>query len=146
MKIIETGIFIQASREKVWEVLSDLGKYSEWNPFIPGISGELKEGARLLVRIAIPGGSPIDLAPIVKIAEPGVELRWLGRLWIPGLLDGEHSFRIEEAGEGHVHLVQSEIFRGILVPFLPSSLFERTRQGFEEMDRALKERVEGTGS
>lgn len=86
----------------------------------------------------------MDFAPMVKSAEPGEELRWLGRLWIPGLLDGDHSFRIEEAGEGHVHLMQSETFRGVLAPFLPSSLIERTRQGFEDMNRALKERVESS--
>jgi len=142
LKVIEAGVFVQASSEKVWRVLSDLGKYPEWNPFILMISGELEEGARLSVKIGLPEGRPMTFSPVVRVAKPGVELRWLGHLWFPGLFDGEHSFRIDEAGKGHVHLMQSEHFRGILVPFLPASFFERTRQGFEEMNRALKERVE----
>ncbi len=144
MKVIEAGVLIQASPEKVWGVLSELGKYPEWNPFILMISGELKEGARLSVKIALPGGRPMAFSPVVSVAIPEVEMRWLGHLWFPGLFDGEHSFRIDEAGEGHVHLMQSEHFRGILVPFLPASFFERTRRGFEEMNWALKERVESS--
>jgi len=68
--------------------------------------------------------------------------RWLGHLFIPGLFDGEHAFRLELAGAGLTRLRQSEQFRGILVPLLPRAMYERTRQGFEAMNRALKEQVE----
>ena len=80
--------------------------------------------------------------PTVREASPGRELRWLGHRWLPGLFDGEHVFRIEPAEEGQTRFRQSEQFRGILVPLLPNTMYEKTRRGFEEMNRALKKRVE----
>ena len=43
--------------------------------------------------------------PTVLVAEGPKELRWLGRLLLPGMFDGEHSFRIH-AGEEGVRLVR----------------------------------------
>lgn len=80
--------------------------------------------------------------PTVREALPARELRWLSHLWLPGLFDGEHVFRIEPPGEGQSRLRQSEQFRGVLVPLFPTAMYERTRRGFEAMNRALKERVE----
>jgi hypothetical protein len=67
-------------------------------------------------------------------------IRWLGRLWIPGLFDGEHSFSMIRNPDGSVTFVQAETFRGILVPLLKRSLEKDTKRGFEEMNRALKAR------
>lgn len=130
------------SSEQVWSVLTDFAKYPEWNPFIQEASGEAKTGARLKVRIHPPDGGPMTFRPTVCEASPGRELRWLGHLWLPGLFDGEHAFRIEPAGAGQARFRQSEQFRGILVPLFPSAMYERTRRGFEAMNRALRETVE----
>lgn len=67
------------------------------------------------------------------------ELRWLGRLWLPGIFDGEHIFEIEPVDADRVRFVQCEQFNGILVPFFN---LDGTRRGFEAMNRALKERAE----
>ena len=47
MKEIRTEIEIAASRSRVWQVLADFSRYSEWNPFIREAKGEAKEGAKL---------------------------------------------------------------------------------------------------
>jgi len=44
-------IEIDAPPERIWAVVTDFGAYQEWNPFIRRISGELREGARLEVKI-----------------------------------------------------------------------------------------------
>jgi hypothetical protein len=80
--------------------------------------------------------------PTVLVAEPRQELRWLGRLWLPGLFDGEHSFSIEPLDEGRVRFVQRERFTGLLLPLLSKMLDGDTRRGFEEMNQALKVRAE----
>jgi hypothetical protein len=142
VKIIETDILILGSPERVWKVLTDFAKYPDWNPFIQKASGEAQTGARLKVRMVPPDGKPMTFQPTVRIASPGVELRWLGHLGFPGLFDGEHVFRIEQTGQNQVRFRQTEQFRGILVPLFPKTLYERTKRGFEEMNRALKETVE----
>jgi hypothetical protein len=71
-------------------------------------------------------------------AEPNRELRWLGRLLVPGLFDGKHIFIIEPLGAERVCFIQREIFTGMLVPLLSGTL----DRGFEEMNQALKNRAE----
>jgi hypothetical protein len=61
---------------------------------------------------------------------------------VPGLFGGEHSFVIQPLGENRVRFVQREAFRGLLVPLFARSLDNSTLRGFEEMNRALKERAE----
>ena len=138
---IRTQIGIEAAPEEVWRVLADFGAFPEWNPLIREISGEAKPGARLRVTIQPPGASPMAFQPTVTACEPLRELRWLGRVLIPGLLDGEHSFAIQALGPRRVRFLHAETFSGLLVPFF-GGMLEKTRQGFEEMNRALKARVE----
>ena len=143
MREISTEIEINAPAGSVWTVLTDFQRYPEWNPFIPDAQGDVREGARLRVRIEPPGGRGMTFRPTVRRVREDRELRWLGHLFVPGLFDGEHIFELESAGEGTTRFVQRERFKGILVPILWGSLETNTRRGFEEMNAALKARVEG---
>lgn len=139
---LHTEIEIAAPAEQVWNVLADFPAYPDWNPFIPRISGPLTTGERLDVRLQPPGGPGMTLRPTVLEAAPGRALRWLGRLGIPGVFDGEHRFFIEPLGDGRVRFIQSERFSGVLAPLLLRLVGEKTRQGFEAMNQALKARAE----
>jgi hypothetical protein len=142
MHEIVTEIEIAAGAGDVWAVLTDFARYPEWNPFITRISGELREGARLEARMVPPGSGGMTFRPRVVALTPEAELRWLGSLGVPGIFDGEHAFRIQPAGPGRVRFIHSERFSGFLVPLLRRWLDGGTRQGFEAMNRALKQRAE----
>jgi hypothetical protein len=141
MKEITSAIEIEATPQRVWEILTDFDAYPAWNPFIRRASGRPEPGAKLEVRIEPPGGRGMTFKPTVLAAEPDRELRWLGHLLLPKIFDGEHSFRIEPVGEGRVRFVQAERFTGALVPLFGKTL-EQTRRGFEQMNQALKDRAE----
>jgi hypothetical protein len=132
---------IEASKERVWDVLADFSSYPEWNPFIKRISGEPTVGAQLEARLEPPGGKGITIRPKVLSAAPGQELKWLGHLLIPGIFDGEHHFLIQDLGQGRTRFIQQEVFKGVLVP-LTGRILEKTGEGFEQMNKALKERAE----
>jgi hypothetical protein len=142
MKELHSEVEINAPAERVWQLLTDFTSYPRWNPFIRSISGEPTTGERLEVRIEPPDGRGMTFKPTVLNAEPNRELRWLGHLLVPGLFDGEHSLAIQPLEENRVRFIQSETFRGLLVPLFSRSLDNNTRRGFEEMNRALKERAE----
>ena len=142
MKELHSQIEINASAERVWSILTDFASYPQWNPFIRRISGEPTTGERLQVRLEPPESRGITLRPKVLNAEPNHQLRWLGQLFVPGLFDGEHSFVIQSLEEDRVRFVQREAFRGLLVALFVRSLDNSTLRGFEEMNRALKERAE----
>ena len=142
MKELHSEIEIQASDERVWQVLTNFADFPQWNPFMRRASGEARPGARLEVHIQPSGASGMTFKPTVLKAEPNRELRWLGRLLIPGLFDGEHILTIEPLAANRVRFVQREIFTGLLVPLFARGLDTGTRRGFEEMNRALKARAE----
>lgn len=139
---LHTEIEINASAELTWAVLSDFAAYPEWNPFIRSVAGEPQPGARLQIVVQPSGGKAMRFSPLVLAAQAGRELRWRGRLLLPGVFDGEHRFAIEPLGENRVRFQHSERFSGLLVGMLRASLERDTRRGFEEMNVALKRRAE----
>lgn len=141
MREIRTDIEIAAPPAEVWSVLMAFDAYGDWNPFMPSIQGDARSGERLTVEIEPPGGRRMTFKPTVLAAEPNQELRWIGRLLLPGLFDGEHALRIEPIDARRSRFVQQERFTGILVGLFHRTL-DKTELGFEQMNAALKERVE----
>ena len=142
MKSIHSQIQIHATAEKVWQVLTDLNAYPQWNPFITSAKGEILTGSRLRIRIAPPGSKAMTFRPIITSVDPARELRWLGRLLLTGLFDGEHVFTIQPMDTDRIQFVQHENFTGLLVPLVWRKLEAGTRKGFELMNTALKRKVE----
>jgi hypothetical protein len=143
MEELATETEIAASAAAVWSILTDFPAHPSWNPFIREIEGELREGARLRVRLQPPSGRAMTFTPVAKTVTPERELRWLGRLVLPGVFDGEHRFTITALEPNRVQFEQAERFSGMLVPLLRRGL-ARTKAGFEAMNEALKRRAEGT--
>lgn len=137
-----SAIDIDAPAERIWDILTDFDAYSEWNPFITRIAGTPRVNERLDVHLQPPGGMAITLHPILLEVAPGDTLRWLGRLLLPGVFDGEHHFVLESLGPDRTRLVQQERFNGLLVGVFASSLDQHTLAGFHAMNAALKLRAE----
>lgn len=134
---IHTSITIKSTPEKVWAVFTNFQAYPDWNPSIKSLNGEVKVGEK--IEVALEG---MKFKPKVLVFEKNKELEWLGHLLFPGLFDGKHRFLIIERGNGTITFEQSEKFRGILVPLLRKKLMTDVKAKFEEMNSALKEKVE----
>lgn len=137
---IETSILINAPAHRIREILSDTSRYSEWNPFVRSIAGGLSPGKKIRVELSPPGGGGMKFAPIVLRSDEN-EIRWRGKVLIPGIFDGEHYFRFEPISEEVTRFVHGEDFSGITVRFLKGAL-RKTKHGFELMNLALKKRAE----
>jgi hypothetical protein len=144
MRTIEATTVIDAPVSAVWQVLTTGEAYSDWNPFITSVSGDLALGSRPALRLAPPGKRAMTFRPRITDASPEKGLRWIGHLVMPGLCDAEHEFLLAPSGSGGTQLVQRETFRGVLVPLL-GSMVEPTREGFEAMNKALRQRAEAQG-
>ena len=83
------------------------------------------------------------MKPTVTVNEPGTAFGWLGRLGgVPRLFDGAHRFELEPIdGGSRTRFVQSERFRGVLLPFVRRAILPATLQGFQAMNRALADRA-----
>jgi len=140
-KSIKTEIIINASAATVWKILTDFGRYPEWNPFILRTEGQLAPGQRLRNTLKN-GNSQIVFKPVVQEVTPGRSFSWLGSLFIKGLFDGRHYFSIEEIGPGQVKLLHGEDFSGILSGIFLKQIVQETRNNFIAMNQALKQRAE----
>lgn len=141
---ISTSIEIHAPAERVWSILLDFAAYPDWNPFVREICGGAQVGERLRVRLARTPTASVTFHPRVTRLEPLRELSWRGRLGLPRLFDGDHSFTLAPRPDGSVRFTQAERFRGLLVPLVWRRLAPNTRTQFERMNAALGARAEAT--
>ena len=140
---LRAEIEIDADPAQVWAVLMNFDAYPDWNPFITSIQGERTVGARLRARLQPAGGRGITMSPTVTVHEPGTAFGWLGKLGgVPHLFDGAHRFELQPIdGGARTRFVQSERFRGILLPLVRRSILPATLSGFEAMNQAWAERA-----
>ena len=136
-KQINTSITIAARKETIWEILMDVDSYPEWNPFISSITGGLKEGNKIQVKL-----QGMTFQPKILTLKENLEFKWLGHFWFKGLFDGMHQFKLIDNGDGTTRFEQNEHFSGILVRLFAKTLEKNTKLGFEEMNTALKLRAE----
>jgi hypothetical protein len=135
-KIITTHLTVNATAEDVWATLTDLASYNTWNPFITNAAGNLTVGERLDLKIQPAGGRAMAFRPWVTAVEEHHYIEWLGRLTMPGIFDGRHSFKLTPMGGSRTLVQQSETFTGALVPFT-GPMLARTKAGFVAMNEAL---------
>jgi hypothetical protein len=138
---ISTAVEIDAPPARVWSVLVDLSSYKEWNPFIVDASGKVAVGEKLSLQMALPGRDPMSISPRLLVVEPERELRWKGRLVVPGLFDGEHVFELTPLANGRTRVDHWERFAGVLLPIARSMVYDATVESFHALNAALAQRA-----
>lgn len=143
MKELYTEVMIDAAAERVFQILTDVTRYREWNPLIVSARGKVAPGEKLDIRIRPPGKSDQPYVVEVLRVVPEREFVWLGHMKMKGILDGMHFFELFPEGTNRVRLVHREEFRGLLVPLVWGAFLDtRMREGFEALNRNLKELAE----
>ncbi|WP_287153155.1 SRPBCC domain-containing protein [Candidatus Solincola tengchongensis] len=142
-KEMVTSVVIKASPRRVWEVLTDLSSYSEWNPMIRRAEGEIRKGARLKVHFRPEGRRKGRIFhPLLRVVDAERELRWGGRSLFPWVFDFEHYWVLEPRSEGATLLRHGAVVRGLLAPLVMPVMERMSRRPFQAMNRAHKERAE----
>lgn len=142
MKEVRSEIEINSYPESVWRILIDFAAYDQWNPFINKIIGPPTEGSKIDIYIETPSGKNRKYSPRITKVEEGRELRWFGKSSLPGFLNAEHIFIIEELQPERVRFIQRELFDGLLTRVFGKGVDTDIRQGFQDMNDALKKRAE----
>ncbi|MEM6261980.1 MAG: SRPBCC domain-containing protein [Bacteroidota bacterium] len=140
MKEIRTEIIINASPEKVWNVLTDFEAYESWNPFIVSIEGKQAVGERLTNTMVSNGKAQVFKPKILQFQQNDT-FEWLGSLPLR-LFTGRHYFILKDLGNGRTKLIHGEHFGGLLRGMIMKKIGEETQQSFLKMNRALKQRAE----
>jgi hypothetical protein len=145
---LRTFVDIDATPERVWQVLMDLPTYPEWNPFVTNAGGTFEVGERLSFTM-----SPLNpllrgtLRPTVVEVTPYRRLEFrvqYGKLGVPGLFGSDHTLTLVENEDGTVRLWEEVRFRGLLVPLVSRSLNRDSSPAVDAMNEVLKNRIERT--
>lgn len=129
---------IDAPPERVWEVIVDLPRYPEWNPFTIDVRSSLREGdpVDLTVRMSRLGRTLVQREHVREVT-PHRRLRWgmeLGSRW---LLSGERDQRLEPLPNGRTRYVTEDVIAGALAPLVFALFGPSLQEGFTAMASAL---------
>jgi uncharacterized protein YndB with AHSA1/START domain len=151
MKPVQSEILIEAPPRRVFEVLLDVDRYPQWNPFTPWISvssQEFEVGREFDLHCQMTPRQLLENEREVVLALDRHRLqlcmgtsRTRGR---PGI----RSFRWQRcfpADGGGTRFVNSERFEGPLAPLVYLLYGRKLARAFEVYGRALKRRAEGEG-
>jgi hypothetical protein len=136
---VTNGVTVEGTKAEIWDVLTDLDGYDDWNPVLRNASGGTGEGDRLRLDLVLPGHDPVSLEPKVLVSRPDRKLWWQDRLVVPGLRDWEYEIILEPVENGRVLAVQQLRSEGLLSPFTDDAA---AREALELIAEALRERVE----
>jgi len=134
---IVTEALLPAKPEQVWQVLTDGAQYSDWNPFIVNVEGRFEEGESLKNTMQPQPGKQVVFKPEIIEAKVNEELRWVGRVAIPGIFDGEHYFLLKPH-KGQTRFIHGEKLSGFALWFINTDQY---LENFKAMNIALSNRL-----
>jgi len=76
----ESSFEIKAPAKRVWQILTTLDRYPEWNPQIPKAAGVIQEGATIHLRLVLSGKPPLNVSATIERAQPDALLTWRGHM------------------------------------------------------------------
>ncbi|CAL9649746.1 hypothetical protein SUDANB95_06551 [Actinosynnema sp. ALI-1.44] len=136
---LRTEILIDAPPGAVWAVLTDFGRYREWNSLIEYVSGTAEEGAEVRTRAA--WGSPAERefeGRITAVRPPSLLASEGGD---PELFFGRHRWELTPEGTG-TRMVNREVWTGPLAESVHAQSKDLLTAEFEAFNQALKAEVE----
>ena len=143
MHHIRTEVFLAASPEAVWKVLTDFDHFHEWNPLNLKASGKAALGARIPMTVFNPvrPSSPVKMTVQITRFEPARALEWVGH--VPLVFRGQHIFELTPK-DGGTHLLHGEDQSGLLSrSFSPEVIRDKFVPGYEACNKALAKRLGG---
>jgi hypothetical protein len=137
---IEHRLGIAAPAEVIWEVISDLERWAEWNPLYVQAQGRLRIGGQLTLTEAIPGREHKTITPSVVDWVPDAQILWRMSETF-GLLKRLRYFEIETLSEEGCIFANGEDWFGRPARYVAPAHRRAMRQGFEALGEAVRERA-----
>jgi uncharacterized protein YndB with AHSA1/START domain len=134
-----TVVNVQATPQRVWDVLTDPAGYAEWNPEIVGVAGRMTLNEHIKARVKIGGGAIRTVSMRVTAFDAPSRMQWTGGLPL-GLFVGVRTFTVTPRSDGtefRMHLKMS----GPLASLILKSVGDRQPE-IDTFAAALRARAE----
>lgn len=138
MKTYQATTTINASAQKVWDILVDANGYPDWDPGMVRIEGNIALGEKVKFFTKF---SP-DQAFGVKVTgfEPGKKMVFTGGMPF-GLFKSERMHTLTAVGDSETKFHTEETFSGLLYPLFGKKIPDLT-ESFNNFTVGLKQRSE----
>lgn len=134
---------IDAPASLVWDVLIDLDRYGEWNPFCPGVESTLQLGDPVHMHVSVTGTNDTVLVSETLVAfEPQRLLSWEMRPTAENKDAARRDQYIEVLGADRCRYFTTDIFLGVNADEIMKNHGGWVKAGFDAMAQALKTRAE----
>ncbi|WP_067538734.1 SRPBCC domain-containing protein [Nocardia crassostreae] len=139
--VLDYRVDIDAPAELVWQVLTDLGSYGEWNPFVASCSSTLEPGAPIDMQVRLIGSKPKTQREFIHSHTPGKEFSYRMKP-VPGVLRSERSHTLTPLSDGRTRYDSHFQLEGPLSIVVSTVLGAALSRGFDGMTTAVKQRAE----
>jgi hypothetical protein len=138
---VRAEIEIDAPIERVWEILKDVDRYGDWNPFTPRVETTLRIGDPIHLHVRLIGKRLMHRVEYITRNQP-YALGWEMKMGARFLLHAERVQTLTAIDEHRTRYVTEDCFTGWLRP-LVLALFGRAMQrGFADCALGLKKAAE----
>jgi hypothetical protein len=139
---IDHSVQVRAPAAVVWDVVTDLDRYPEWNPFVVACRSSLVIGAPIDMRVRLVGRFAQPQREEILVHEAGRRLCYGLRRAMFGALASERCHVVESLGPALAHYESRFQLRGALSPVVRALLGRNLARGFAAMTDALVARAE----
>ncbi|WP_280357211.1 SRPBCC domain-containing protein [Nocardia otitidiscaviarum] len=140
--VIDKSVEIDAPAELVWQVLTDVDRYGEWNPFVLGCETTLEPGSPIDMRVRLIGPRPRTQREFIRSHTPGKEFSYTMKPVPLGTLHSERSHTVTALSAERCRYDSHFALAGWLSPVVTAIMGGALRQGFAGMTDAVKQRAE----
>lgn len=134
---------IEVPIERVWDILVDVERYGEWNPFTPRVRTDFEIGSPVDLYVTLGPFKLKQLERIEAVDRPHL-LAWSTKIGACVLLSALREQRLERLDERRCSYLTTDAFTGLLAPLVMLLFGRLVRRGFNDVAWALKRHAEGS--
>jgi len=109
-------VTVRAPAERIWALLTDAKGFPRWNSAVASIEGEIREGAKL--RMRVPGTNRV-FTPRISHVVPNAGMTWTGGF--SPIMKGVRTFELRPRPDGSTDFAMAEHFSGLMLPLVKRS-------------------------
>ena len=142
MTVMKTTFPVAANAATVWGILVDFGRWSEWNPSVPSISGDARLSGTVAMTLAMPHRPSAKVKATITALDPERRFSWHGNIGADSFFAGTREFEIDPQPDGTVLMTHVETVTGLFFPVFRAIMGSAIQEHHNNLNTALKDRAE----
>ena len=140
-KCVRAEVDIDAPIERVWQILNDIDRYAEWNPFTPKLETTLRIGDPIHLQVRLVGERLTHRLEWITRNER-YSLGWEMQMGARFVLHAERVQVLTAIDESRTHYMTEDCFSGWLRSLVVGLFGKAMERGFRDCGLGLKKAAE----